>query len=98
MVRIRGFFNEARAALAHFPLSWLRALSADGDGPPNWFWPSCMTGTAIFLVVGGFVYPSRAEYVSKVLVPYCSFVSLTFVAWLGYRGWKWFRAQRESKP
>lgn len=98
MVWIRGAFQEIRAALVHLPLSWLRALSADGDGPPNWFWPSCMTATVLGLVWGGFKYPGREEYVAKILIPFCSFVSLTFVAWLGYRGWKWFRAQREVKP
>lgn len=95
MTWIRGFVQDFRAALAHFPISWLRALSADGDGPPNWFWPSAMTGTVLFLMGGGFVYAKdRAAYVIAVIVPFCSFVALTFVAWLGYRGWKWIRAQK----
>lgn len=99
MAWIRGFIAEARAAFAHFPLSWVRALSADGDGFPNWFWPSAMTGTVIGLVWGGFVYAiDRAAFVNAVLVPFSSFTGLTFAAWLGYRGWKWFRARQESFP
>lgn len=95
MTWISGFFREVRSAMAHLPISWVRALSADGDGPPNWFWPSAMTATVIGLVWGGFVYATeRPAFVTAVLVPFCSFVGLTFAAWLTYRGWKHIRAQK----
>lgn len=102
MTWLRGFYQEIRAAFAHLPISWVRAVSADGDGPPSWFWPSVMTGTVVGLMWGGFIFATdRAAFVIAVIVPFCSFVGLTFAAWLSYRGWRWTRAQRqpqEPKP
>lgn len=99
MTWIRGFIQELRAALAHFPISWIRAFSADGDGPPSWFWPSIMTGTVVGIVWGAFVFTNdRAAFVIAVIVPFCSFVGLTFGAWLAYRGWRWTRAQKPQEP
>jgi hypothetical protein len=93
MVWHREFLKDARAALAGFWLSWVRALSADCDGPPSWFWPSCMTGTVIALVWGGFYFAAdRAAFVLAVIPVFCGFVTITFGAWLLYRGWKWIRA------
>lgn len=98
MTWIRGFIQDARAALAHLPLSWVRALSADGDGPPSWFWPSAMTSTVLLLMLGGFAFANdRAGFVIAIIVPFCSFVGLTFGAWLTYRGWRFTRAQKPGK-
>lgn len=95
---LRGFIADARAALVHWPISWVRAMSADGDGPPNWFWPSAMTGTVLGLVWCGLYFASeRSAYVKEILVPFSSFTGLTFAAWLGYRGWRYWRAQKETK-
>lgn len=96
MVWSREVFIDARAAVTKFWLGWIRALAADGDGPPSWFWPSYMTATVLGLVWGGFVYATdRAAYTLAVIPVFCGFVTLTFGLWLAYRGWRWIRA---SKP
>lgn len=98
MTWIRGFIGELRAALGHFQISWVRALAADGDGPPSWFWPSYMTAMVLALVAGGFCAAAdKAAYVIAVIPVFCGFVSLTFGLWLAYRGWKWIRAGKPTK-
>jgi hypothetical protein len=74
------------AAITHFPASWIEALSADGGGPPNWFWPSCQTLTILSLSALGFFYANdRSGYVLSVLPILGTFVGVTFALWLSHR-------------
>jgi hypothetical protein len=85
------------AAITHFPASWIEALSADGEGPPNWLWPSFQTATVLGLAWFGLKHAAdKSAYVLSILPIIGTFVAATFALWLGYRGLRRSRSPEDK--
>lgn len=94
MSAVAAFWREVKGLIR----SWLLAFRADGDGPPNWLWPSVQTGTVVGAVLVGLYFAAdRAAFVLAIIVPFSTFCGVTFVAWLSYRGWRSVRARPDRK-
>lgn len=90
-----------RAAFRWLAMSYVQALAADGDGMPNWFWPSVLLASVTSIAMGGFalvvtVYllhrtdqnlKQVVDYVVFVLPWYAGFCIADISVWLGFRGW-----------
>ncbi len=88
--------NLVAHELGEVALSWIRAMRADGDGPPNWFWPAAQTGTFLGLQwLAALRADNLTTFVVGQTVALATFCGGNLVVWLGYRGWKWYRLQKE---
>jgi hypothetical protein len=87
MSRLRAFFA-----------SWVDGLAADGDGPPNWLWPSILLLCVIALEAMGIYFSAeRAAFIERTQDKFLVFVGGDITVWLGYSGWKAHKASQAPK-
>lgn len=86
-----------REAIRWLFMSYLQAFAADGDGPPNWWWPSIMLFGVTFLEFFGlWKAPDKSAYASASLPWYGGFVLTNLTTWLTYKGWSRHMTKRAA--